>query len=95
MLPEKSWQGETWLLTDTFSRVTDGPHNLPFWKIYSVRKTPAFPKGWDDLDSVPQKHPSSVARELSTVLEKYKDVSSAKFSIQENEPEATQGKKEF
>lgn len=49
----------------------------------------------DDLDSVPQKHPSSVARELSTVLEKYKDVSSAKFSIQENEPEATQGKQEF
>lgn len=49
----------------------------------------------DDLDSVPQKHLSSVARELSTVLEKYKDVSSAKFSIQENEPEATQGKQEF
>lgn len=44
---------------------------------------------YDDVDSVPQKDQSSVARELSTALDKYKDVSSARFSIQENDPEIT------
>lgn len=40
-----------------------------------------------------------MGRKLSTVRDKSKDVSSAKFSIQalliENVPEATQGKQEF
>lgn len=53
-----------------------------------VRKTPALPSK-DDVDSVPQKDQSSVIRELSTALDKYKDVFSAKFSIQENDPEAS------
>lgn len=74
--------------------VTEGPHNPPFGKIYLVRKTPALPSK-DDVDSVTQKDQSSVARELNAVLDKYKDVSGAKFSIQENDPEATYGKQEF
>lgn len=71
--------------------VTEGPHNPSFGKIYLVRKTPGLPSK-DDVDFVPQKDQNSVARELSTALDKYKDVSSARFSIQENDP---RGSKNF
>lgn len=84
VLPEKGWQGEICVLTDIFSCVNSWWHHFGKFS----QETPALPSK-DDVDSVPQKDQSSVVREPSTVLDKYKDVSSAKFSNQENDPEAS------